>query len=721
MMTSTGHFFRGFSRRTVMLSAIGTISALFSFSPLATAQELADVNGKRIVEAEKFPQEWLSHGRTYAEQRYSPLDQVDADSVSRLGLAWSFELPTRRGVEATPLVADGVMYTTGSWSIVYALDARSGALFWTYDPEVPKEHAMHACCDVVNRGVALWGDKVYLGSLDGRLIAIDRATGKQAWSTDTIIDRSISYTITGAPRVVKGLVIIGNGGAEMGVRGYVSAYDAQTGDLVWRFFTVPGNPAKGFEDKTQQWIASTWTGEWWKSGGGGTAWDSFAYDPELNLLYIGVGNGSPWNRKVRSPGGGDNLFLSSIVAVNADDGSYVWHYQTTPGDSWDFTATQQMTLAELEIGGRTRKVIMQAPKNGFFYVLDRRTGELLSADPFAKVNWATHIDMQTGRPVEDPRARSGSDDFTVYPGSGGAHNWMSMAYSPDTGLVYIPARDSGHVYVDDFIFEARKTIYNINYDISAAVNIPDWLPVWARNLVARWKLRSRLVAWDPLARREAWSVDSGVLSAGGVLATGGNLVFQGNLTGEFAAYAADTGDKVWSYKVENGILAAPISYEIDGEQYIAVMQGWGGGAGLSGGVLVGPMGIFNISRVLVFRLGGSEPLPQVAGITQELPEPTLPAPPQDRVEQGRKLYTVYCLACHGIQAISGAVVPDLRYRTSDLDAAWKTIVIDGGLKTNGMPGWNGYLTVDEANLIKDYVLHEAIQGHRRGESRTVRK
>ena len=369
-------------------------------SPTVEATTVAAaITAQRILAADASPGEWLTHGRTYDEQRFSPLDQINAQNVAGLGLAWYVDLDYNRGIEATPLIADGVMYTTGSWSVVYAMNAATGELRWKYDPQVPREKTQHLCCDAVNRGVALWGDKVYVGTLDGYLVALNRDTGDVAWRVATIKPGE-PYAITGAPRVVKGKVLIGNGGSEFGVRGYVTAYDAQTGEQAWRFYTVPGNPAEAFESPAMEMAAATWQGgDWWTAGGGGTVWDSMAYDPALDLLYIGVGNGAPYSRKVRSPDGGDNLFLSSIVALRPDTGEYVWHYQTTPGDAWDFTATQHMILADLQIDGTTRKVLMQAPKNGFFYVLDRVTGELLSAENFVEINWAEGIDKTTGRPI----------------------------------------------------------------------------------------------------------------------------------------------------------------------------------------------------------------------------------------------------------------------------------------------------------------------------------
>ncbi len=405
----------------------------------------SQVTEARLLSAGTDTSNWLTHGRTYDEQRFSPLDQVNADNVGDLGLAWYFDIPTNRGIESTPLVIDGVMVVTGSWSTVFALDAKTGEQIWAYDPEVPKIWGKNACCDVVNRGVAAWGDKVYVGTIDGYLVALQAVDGSVAWRVNTI-DRDWPYTITGAPRVVKGNVLIGNGGGEMGVRGYITAYDAETGNQNWRFHTVPGNPEDGFEDEAMAMAAETWTGEWWQYGGGGTVWDSMAYDPELDLLYIGVGNGAPWNRQIRSPDGGDNLFLSSIVALKPDTGEYVWHYQTTPGESWDYTAAQHIILADLEIDGQLRKVAMQAPKNGFFYVLDRETGELISAENYVPVTWATGIDQETGRPIETANARYTDGPSLLLPGPVGGHNWQPMAFSPDTQLVYLPAQEIPNLY-----------------------------------------------------------------------------------------------------------------------------------------------------------------------------------------------------------------------------------------------------------------------------------
>ncbi|MEO1653229.1 MAG: PQQ-dependent dehydrogenase, methanol/ethanol family, partial [Bacteroidota bacterium] len=374
--------------------------------------------------------DWLSYGLNYSENRFSQLDEITTENVSEMGLVWSYSLNSIRGVEATPVVVDGIMYVTAPWSIVHAIDVRSGKEIWRYDPQVPRETGKKACCDVVNRGVALYKGKVFVASLDGRLIALDAASGQKQWEKLTL-DNTKNYTITGAPRVFKGNVIIGNGGAEYGVRGYITAYDAETGEQKWRWYSVPGDPAKPYESPELEMAAKTWDekGEYWKVGGGGTMWDAMVFDPELNLMYVGVGNGSPWNRRLRSPGGGDNLFLASIVALDPDNGEYKWHYQETPGDHWDYTATQPLILADLEIEGKSRKVIMQAPKNGFFFVIDRTNGEFISAKNFVNVNWASGYDEE-GRPMEISEAEYKDNAYEAIPGPFGAHNWHPMSYNP---------------------------------------------------------------------------------------------------------------------------------------------------------------------------------------------------------------------------------------------------------------------------------------------------
>ncbi|MDH3739949.1 MAG: PQQ-dependent dehydrogenase, methanol/ethanol family, partial [Alphaproteobacteria bacterium] len=476
------------------------------------------VTESRLANAANDTSSWLSHGRTYSEQRFVPLDNINSQNVDQLGLAWYFDLSTRRGVEATPLIVDGIMYVTGAWSVVYAVDARSGEQVWVYDPQVPLQYGRYACCDVVNRGVAAWGDKIYVGTLDGYLVALNARDGGVAWRVNTI-DRGQPYTITGAPRVIKGKVIIGNGGAEYGVRGFITAYDAESGEQAWRFHTVPGNPADGFESPAMEQAAATWTGEWWTMGGGGTVWDAMAYDAELDLLYIGVGNGSPWNRDIRSPAGGDNLFLASIVALRPGTGEYVWHYQTTPGETWDFTATQHIILADLEIAGESRQVLMQAPKNGFFYVIDRRDGKLISAEPYIPVTWATGVDPATGRPMETPNARYGDGPQLLLPGPLGGHNWHPMSFNPNTGLVYFSAQELPLLYKADDNFGFLPGVWNTGVDWAAAD-----FPTDPAEIAALFALvRGHLVAWDPVNQREAWRFQQAGPWNGGTLSTAGNL------------------------------------------------------------------------------------------------------------------------------------------------------------------------------------------------------
>jgi quinohemoprotein ethanol dehydrogenase len=659
--------------------AVPAVLALLLTAALAAQQALPPVDDAALAGADSRRGDWLSYGRTYYEQRFSPLDQINDTNVAKLGLAWSFDTQTDRALEATPLVVNGVMYTTGAWSVVYAIDAKSGRQLWKFDPEVHRKYDNLACCDVVNRGAAFYNGKVYAGILDGRLVALDAKSGNVSWSSVTV-DQSQAYTITGAPRIARGKVIIGNGGAEYGVRGYVSAYDAETGKLAWRFYTVPGDPSKPQESKALEKALPTWKGDqWWKFGGGGTVWDSIVYDPELNLLYVGTGNGAVWNRDVRSPGGGDNLYLASILAINPDDGELVWHYQTTPGDTWDFTAVQPMMLADLSIDGRQRKVIMQAPKNGFFYVLDRATGELLAADPYVKVTWATRVDLETGRPVEVPGADYSKAPTYIRPGPLGGHNWQAMSFSPRTGLVYLPAQDNGRYFEQPGSFEFKPMEWNLGL-----------APV-ARN-VEKYDIpyTGRLIAWDPIARKPRWTVEYGAYWNGGTLATAGNLVFQGTANGEFFAYNAATGAKLWSSWAGTGIVAPPITYEIDGRQYVSVMAGWGGAfvrkARTQG-------------RLLTYAIGGTAP------------EPPRPAPRRatviansarpGEIEAGEKLFYAHCVRCHG----GATVLPDLRTSAPNVYPMYEKILIDGSLAERGMPLFD-FLDRPAVAALRAYLLDE---------------
>ncbi len=687
------------------LSIIGALTASLLLVACHPGPKAGKVDAVRLTSADADGSNWMSSGRTYSEQRYSPLTQVNTDTVSKLGVAWSHEFDTDRGQEATPLIVDGTLYTTTNWSKVYAFDAKTGAPKWSYDPKVDGKRGFSACCDTVNRGVAVWNGMVYVGALDGRLIALDAETGKVKWSVVTV-DQSKAYTITGAPRVIKGKVMIGNGGAEYGVRGYLSAYDAATGKLDWRFYMTPnpeGKPDGAASDKVLAEKANgTWFGDGWKkTGGGGTPWDAMAYDPDLDILYVGTGNGSPWNHLKRSDGKGDNLFLSSIVALKPDTGAYVWHFQTTPGESWDYTATQHIILADMDIGGKTRKVVMQAPKNGFFYVLDRATGELISAKNYIPITWATGVDMKTGRPTEVPGARYEKNPALAMPAPYGGHNWHPMAYSPKENLVYIPAMSVPFGYKDDTKYAHQQGKWNIGID-TLATALPDGD---AARKAIKAMMKGHLIAWDPVAQKPRWTVEHPYFWNAGVLATAGDLVFQGSAEGEFVAYNAKNGTKVWSYKTNNGIIAAPSTYSIDGEQYIALMVGYGGAAPLAANVFL-PDRPRLPGRLIVFKLGGTAKVPE-----QPLPEKMqidlTGVTSKGSVTEGFALYHANCSVCHGA-SVSGTYLPDLKTSPMLLSAEnWKSVVIDGARQPMGMISFKEYLTNDQAESIRAYVLSES--------------
>jgi len=671
----------------------------------------ANVNGSRIVHADREAGNWMTYGRTYDEQRFSLLNQINDSNVPQLGLAWYFDLDTRRGQEATPVVVDGVMYFTTAWSKVFALNAASGQLLWSFDPKVPGAWAVNACCDVVNRGVAVWNGKVIFGTLDGRLIALDAATGRQLWETLTI-DRNFRYTITGAPRVVKGKVLIGNGGAEFGVRGYVSAYDAETGNLVWRFYTVPGDPSKPYETPVLARAAKTWSGQYWKLGAGGTVWNAIAYDPDLDQVYIGTGNGTPWDEKFRNPKGGDNLYTCSIIALKAETGEYVWHYQESPADAWDFDSDEDIILADLVLDGQPRKVLMQAPKNGFFYVLDRTNGILISAKPFTFVNWATGIDLKTGQPVETVGARyPGKDPTPIVPGPAGAHSWQPMSYSPVTHLAYIPVNDAGFKYKTPDSFQAKTLAPNYGIDVVAAGLPQD--PAIKKAILGT--VKGKLVAWDPVQQKGAWAVDRPGPWNGGTLATAGNLVFEGTAGGNFEAYRADNGQKLWSFPAQTGVMAGPVTFTSGGEQYVAVLAGWGGVFPLAAGEVSLASGrVRNVSRMLVFKLGGKAVLPPQQPV--EPPHLTvLPNPAsQATIHKGERLFQSYCAGCHGDVAVSGGVLPDLRASGMLTNNTWFDIVLGGILESQGMVSFSKELSRDDATAIRSYVIFRRNQDASRG-------
>jgi quinohemoprotein ethanol dehydrogenase len=686
--------------QTIRFPAARRLRASFVFgvalASSANAAPYGRIDDARLRNAADEPQSWLTYGGTYSEQRYSKLDQINLQSVGKLAPAWSFDFDTYRGQESTPIVADGVMYATTAWSKVYALDAKTGKQIWFYDPQVPGAAGPKPCCDVVNRGAAVYDGKVYVGTVDGRLIAIDAQTGKLVWSTMTV-DPKWMHSITGAPRVANGKVFIGNGGGEFGGRGYVSAYDTKTGKLVWRFYTVPGDPKQpadgaASDDALAKIARPTWFGEWAPYLGGGHPWNAMVYDPELNQLYIATGNGFPLNRKFRSNSQGDNLFIASIVALNADTGKYVWHYQETPGESWDFDSVQDMILADLN----SRKVLLHAPKNGLFYVLDRSNGKVISAKPYVGgINWNKGIDPVTGRPDVPTEVYYAKEPFTVSPGEGGAHGWQPISFSPKTGLVYIPAAENSTYYV-----APEK------YEYLEGVDSPGIVHGALAPNSKRSPGKSYLLAWDPVAQKEAWHAD--VRGGGGTLATAGDLVFQGRsrdgVLGELAAFRADTGEQVWSYKTPNAIMQSPVTYMIDGEQYIAAASG-AGGAGIMVGF--GPTHVRQVGRMVVFKLNGGGKFPADPQIAPPPASPTQtwPAPV---VAQGKDTYAKFCGRCHGLNMMAANIVPDLRRSAALADKdAWNAIVIGGALEKQGMISWAKFISPADAEAVRAYVADEA--------------
>ena len=694
----SGMGWRPITAAVVLLAAV----ALGGCQP----HKAANVDAARLTDADKDPGDWMSHGRTYSEQRFSPLAKINASNVKDLGLAWSFELATNRGVETTPIVVDGTMYVTSAWSLVYALDAKTGKLLWQYDPKVNRAIGHNACCDVVNRGVAVWKGRVYVATLDGRLVALDARTGAVDWSVVTV-DPSKPYTITMAPRIIKGKVMLGNSGSEYGVRGYVSAYDADDGKLIWRFFTVPGDPSKPFENKAMAMAAKTWSGDWWKFGGGGSPWDSMAYDPETNLLMFGTGNGLPWDEKARSPKGGDNLYISSIIAVNADTGQYAWHFQTTPGDSWDFDSTQTLTLADLTIGGQPRKVVMQASKNGFFYVIDRTTGKLISAQNYVPVTWAKGVDPTTGRPIEIGDDHYRKAPTVMFPSSFGGHNWHPMSFSPQTGLAYLPAQEVPGAYGTDpkFAYDPGQWNTATNTDLNSLPTDPKAKAAMINSM------KGELIAWDPVNQKEVWRAQHKGPWNGGTLATGGGLVFQGTADGHFNAYDAAKGAPLWSTDTYAATLSGPMTYMVDGEQYVAVGAGFGSVFYLVAGFAVDNGNPFN-GKIVVYKLGGKATLTRPPLTRIPFPKPPAATAAPALVAQGHSTFNHYCLVCHGYDAISGGVIPDLRRSPLIGDAAgFKAVVLGGERKDQGMVSFAPMLKDADAEAIRAYLIKAAGDGY----------
>lgn len=675
---------------------------------------VAMLAGALLVSARPAPPpvEWPVYGRTNMGLRFVPADQINRATIQRLGLAWYHEFDTDRGQESTPIMVGGVLYVSTAWSKVFAFDARSGRQLWSFDPEVPKPTLAKSCCDAINRGVSVSNGRVFVATLDGRLIALDARNGRKLWSTLTV-DQSKSYSITGATEVAGDLVLIGNGGAEFGVRGYISAYHVASGKLAWRFFTVPnpeGKPDGQPSDRPLRELAAPgWFGDGWRqNGGGGTVWDSMAYDPQSGVLYFGVGNGGPYDWHIRSDGKGDNLFLSSIVAVKAATGEYLWHYQTTPGDSWDYTATQHIMLLDAEYKGRQRKLLIQAPKNGYFYILDRTSGELLSAEPYANVTWSKGVDIRTGRPIEAPGAHYQDKPFLQSPSGLGAHSWHPMAYSPETRLVYIPAQAMIQEFARDPGFKHRSGHMNIGID-TRTLAVPDD-PAQLEKMKAA--VHGELLAWDPFEQKARWRVKHPFFVNGGVLATAGGLVFQGTGEGTLKAYDASTGAQLWSYPTVNGIVAPPISYVIDGRQYVAVMVGYGGPIAMYGTIV--PYRPRLSGRLMVFALDG-----KVRAKPYTIPEPapidlTGVTTSGDPV-RGLAAYNDTCLVCHGFSA-RGRYTADLRRSQIVKDAeAFRSVVIDGAFKELGMVSFAQHVSPERAEDIRAYLIQEARKVVERGD------
>jgi alcohol dehydrogenase (cytochrome c)/quinohemoprotein ethanol dehydrogenase len=674
------------------------IPAAASAAGAGPAPKYAAVDGKRILASAMDGRDWLSTGRTYSEQRFSPLKSITADNVGRLGLAWFADFDTRRGQESTPIEVDGVIYATTAWSKLYAYDAKTGMPLWAYDPEVPREWAVNACCDVVNRGVAVWDGKVYLGTIDARLVALNAETGKVVW-TAQIGDKDSHLSITGAPRVAKGKVLIGEAGNEYEQRGFISAYDAETGKLDWRWYVVPGDPAKGFENPQMAAAAKTWSGPWWKEGGGGGPWDAITYDPQTDLVLVGTGNGAPWAD--RDPEHrNDNLYISSIVALHLDTGAYAWHYQTTPHDRYDFDATQQITVADLTIGGLKRHVAMQANKNGLFYVLDATNGQLLSAKAFVPgVNWTTGVDMKTGRPVLSRSAdyETSGKGFITSPGPFGAHNWHPMSFSPDTGLVYIPASQN------DFGFVALKGDDNPmgqkwNVSLTAGTALYERAHQQPRN-------DGFVLAWDPVQAKEVWRIPVGNSCSGGTLVTAGGLLFTGNpLAKEFGAYSAIDGKPLWHTSAQTGVMAGAISYQVGDEQYVAVVAGGNANPGGNSNYYAP-----NFSRLLVYKLGGSAVLPPAAPPPLQVLNPPPGFGTRAQLTHGAQLYDRFCGTCHGAEAQSRGMFPDLRYSGALQNTdAFQAIVLGGALKQNGMVSFKSALPPADTEDVRAYIVARAI-------------
>ncbi len=676
--------------------------------------------------------DWDNPGGDWAESHFSRLTDISKENVGELGLAWEYDLGSARVQEATPVVIDGVMYTSGNLGRVYALNAATGEELWTFTPEVDMQYNRYACCDQANRGVAVADGKVIVGSLDGWLYALDAKTGAVAWKADTLPDRTRGYTVTGAPEVAGNLVIIGNGGAEYDTRGFVTAYDIRSGKQAWRFYTIPHDPKEGPQETEELEAAlTTWSKDTrWEIGGGGTAWDAITYDPEFDQVIIGTGNGGPYPQAIRSPGGGDNLYLNSLVALDRKTGAMKWYFQETPTDSWDLTATQPMLLADLAIDGAKRKVIVHAPKNGFLFVVDRETGKPLAANAVVRTSWASGWNLQTGKPVLTPEASDYSKaPKIVFPSSAGARNWYPAAYDPGRNLYFASWIDMGNLMFIPpgqenpphrrqamnadaaliFTSDLQAALPSLPPPLQEAVKaLPQWQ--WVKDK----PFASQMRAIDPVTGKVKWAADfDGWQDRGGVLATQSGLVIHGTISGKLVVRDADTGKVLKTIDTGSSILAAPMTYRVDGVQYVAVQTGWGGGGWGFVPAYAAAYAKGNANRLLVFKLGGGDvPIPPDLPPLEPAPAPPAQAPgvTPEMIAMGGALFTENCSGCHSNQP--RAPLPDLRRIAPGTHDVFDQIVLEGLLKPNGMPQFDDLLTADQVKAIHAFLIDQ--QGNLRG-------
>ncbi|MEI8298402.1 MAG: PQQ-dependent dehydrogenase, methanol/ethanol family [Pseudomonadota bacterium] len=716
-------------RLTLLLlavAALGSSLAACAKRQAATAalRPAAAVDVARLAAAPAEPDNWLAAGRDANGSYFSPLKDVNVDNVGRLGFAWQYRLGTNRGLEATPLVIDGVMYASSNFGRVYALDAVTGAVLWKYDPQIDGQWGRYACCDAVNRGIVAFEGRIYVGALDGWLHALDASTGKLIWKIDTLIGRAARkpFTLTGAPVLAGDKIIVGNGGGDFaGARGYVTAYDLKTGAQRWRFFTVPHDPQEGPQEAPHlESAVSSWDPRHpWTAGIGGNVWDGMSYDPKLGLVYIGTANAGPYNSHLDGRHGGDELYAASIIAIRADSGVMAWYYQTVPGDRWDYDSTQKFVLADLDLAGQRRQVIMQAAKNGYYYVLDRQTGELLSAQNYAYVSWTRGLDAK-GRPIADPSADYDNEPALVFPSESGAHNWQPMAFDASRGLAFIPVIEAGNVIVETS--KRRAGLVEGQYS-TPAISMEDYDPAALKGLYGQLPPLPKLVkgkntdthsrgvlrAWSVAEHKIKWDAPTASSWDGGVLATAGGLVFQGDANGYLSGYASDTGKQLAHLNLGSSMMAAPITYKVGGVQYVAIMAGYGGGAIIVGDELDHASAAYrygNDGRIIVLKLdGGPPPLPPPAA------EPRPPAPPARaasaaELSQGEVLYSRYCARCH---VFGRSVLPDLRRLDPKTHAMFDSIVLGGAYRAKGMGSFDDVLSPSDAIAVHAYVIDKAWQ------------